>query len=45
MSYKKNCTRYFFNDIIKIKKFKIDEKSCKTILIYHIGYMTVKELN
>ena len=22
---------------------KIDEKSCKNILIYHIGYVTIKE--
>ena len=34
----KNCTDYFFNDIINIKKFdpnniKIDEKSYKDILI------------
>ena len=35
------------NDIINIKNFdlkniKIDEKSCKNILIYHIGYVTIK---
>ena len=40
----------FFNDIINIKNFdpnktKIDEKSYKYILIYYIGYVTVKNLN
>ena len=54
MSYKvkdtniKNRTYYFFNDIINIKNFdpnniKIDEKSYKNVLIYYIGYMTVKD--
>ena len=38
----KNCTYYFFNDIIKIKTFdtnniKIDEKSYKNILTFYIG--------
>ena len=38
----KNRTYYFFNDIINMKKFylnniKIDEKSYKNILIYYIG--------
>ena len=38
----KNRTYYFFNDLINIKSFdpnniKIDEKSYKNILIYHIG--------
>ena len=38
----------FFNDIINIETFdpnniKIDEKSCKNILIYYSGYATVKE--
>ena len=38
----------FFDDIINIKKFdpnniKIDEKSYKNILIYYIGYVTVKD--
>ena len=46
---KKNRTNYLFNDIINIKKFdpnkiKIDEKSYKNILIYHIGYVTIKDL-
>ena len=44
----KNCTYYFFNDIIYIENFspnniKIDEKSCKNILIYNIGYLKIKE--
>ena len=38
----KNRTYYFFDDIINMKKFylnniKIDEKSYKKILIYYIG--------
>ena len=38
----KNCTYYFFNDMINIKNFdpnniKIDEKSYKNIPIYYIG--------
>ena len=38
----------FFNDIIYIENFtlsniKIDEKSYKTILIYYIGYVTIKK--
>ena len=44
-----NSTYHFFNDIIHIKvfdpnKIKIDEMSCKTILNYYIGYVTIKEL-
>ena len=43
----KNRTYYFLDDIIKLKNFdssniKIDEKSYKNILIYYIGYVTVK---
>ena len=43
----KNLTYYFFNDIISIKNFdsnnvKLDEKSYKNILIYYIGYVTIK---
>ena len=43
----KNHTYYFFDDIINIKNFdpnniKIDEKSYKNILIYNIGYVTIK---
>ena len=46
----KNRTYYFFNNMINIKsldinKIKIDEKSSKNILIYHIGYATVKDLS
>ena len=37
-----------FNDIIRIKNIdpnniKADEKSYKNILIYYIGYMTIKK--
>ena len=44
----KNWTYYLFNDIINIENFspndiKIDEKSYKNILIYYIGYVTIKE--
>ena len=44
----KNHRYYFFDDIINIKDFdpnniKIDEKSCKNILIYYIGYLTIKK--
>ena len=44
----KNHTYYFFNDIINIKNFDpnnitIDEKSYKNILLYYIGYMTIKK--
>ena len=44
----KNWTYYFFNDIINIENFspndiKIEEKSYKHILIYYIGYVTIKE--
>ena len=43
-----NHTYYIFDDIINIKDFdpnniKIDEKSCKSILICYIGYVTIKE--
>ena len=45
----KNHIYYFFDDTINIKNFnlnniKIDEKSYKNILIYYIGYVTVKYL-
>ena len=45
----KNHTYYFFHDIINIKNFdpsniKTDEKSYKNILIYYIGYVTIKDL-
>ena len=44
----KNRTYYFFNDMINIKSFvsnnnKIDEKSYKNILMYYIGYETIKD--
>ena len=45
----KNRTYYFFNHRINIKNFdsnniKIDEKSYENILIYYIGYVTIKDL-
>ena len=44
----KNRIYYFFNDIIRIENFdsnniKIDEKSDKSIVIYYIGYVTIKD--
>ena len=44
----KNRAYYFFNDIIDIKNFdsnniKIDELSYKNILVYYIGYVTIKK--
>ena len=44
----KNHTCYFSNDTIKIKIFdpnntKIDENSYKNIIIYHIGYVTIRD--
>ena len=44
----KNHTYYFFDNIINIKDFdpnniKINEKSYKNILIYYIGYGTIKK--
>ena len=46
----KNCTNYFFNDMLNIKilnpnKIRVDEKSVKNILIYYIVYMAVKDLS
>ena len=43
-----NCTYYFFIDFISINIFdpnniKIGEKSYKNILIYYIGYVTIKD--
>ena len=43
----KNRTYYFFNDIINVENFdlnniKIDEKSYKNIFIYYIGYVAIK---
>ena len=45
----KNRTYDFFHDTIDIKNFdpskiKIDEKPFKNILIYYIGYVTIKDL-
>ena len=42
----KNCTRYYFDDIIKFEDFDldnilIDEKSCKNISVYNISYKTL----
>ena len=44
----KNRTYYFFDVIINIKTFdpnniKIDEKLYEDILIYYIGYVTIKD--
>ena len=44
----KNRAYYFFNDIINTENFdpnntKIDEKLYKNILIYYIGYVTIKD--
>ena len=44
----KSSTYYFFNGIINIKNFdpnkmKINEKLNKNILIYYIGYRTIKD--
>ena len=44
----KHQTYYFFDDIINIKNFDlnnitIDEKSYKNIFIYYIGYLTIKD--
>ena len=44
----KQNTYYFFDDIINIKSLdsnnmKIDEKTSKNIVIYYIGYVTIKD--
>ena len=44
----KNRTYYIVNDFIYTENFdlsniKIDEKSYENILIYYIGYVTIKE--
>ena len=46
----KNRTYYFFNDMISFKnleanKIEVDKKLSQNILIYYIGYVTVKNLN
>ena len=50
MNNVKNCTYHYFNDMINIKnldpnKIKIEEKSYKSILIFCIRYVTVKDLS
>ena len=44
----KNRTYYFFDDTnmknLDPNKIKIEEKSHKNILIYYIGYVTIKDL-
>ena len=45
----KNRTYYFYNDIIDLEDFdssllKLDKKSYKDIGIYHIGYITIKNI-
>ena len=44
----RNHTHYFFDDIINIKNFdpsniKTDQNSYRNILIYYIGYVTIKD--
>ena len=46
----KSCTFYFLDDMINIKKhdsnkIMLDEKSYKNVLIYLIGYLTVKNIS
>ena len=46
----KNRTYYFFNGVINIEDFdqgllKIDKKSYKNIVIYNIGYITIKNID
>ena len=46
--YIKNSTDYFCNDIIYKENFdpnniKVDEKSCKNVLIHYIGYVKIKK--
>ena len=45
----KNWIYYFYNNIINIEQFdsnllKIDKKSYKAIVIYYIGYITIKKI-
>ena len=45
----KNLTYYFYNDIIDIETFdlnnlKLDKKSYKDLVIYNIGYVTIKKV-
>ena len=46
----KTHTHYVFNDMDNIKnldpnQIRIDRKSCKNIIIYYIGYITMKDLD
>ena len=46
----KNCTYYFFNDMINIRNFdssllKIDKKIIQKIGIYYIGYIPIKSIS
>ena len=46
----KNCTYYFFNEMINIKDFdpsliKMDKKSYKNIGTYYIGYIVIKSIS
>ena len=45
----KNGVYHFFNDMINIKNLdpntiKINKKSCRNILIYYIGHVTITNL-
>ena len=45
----KECTYYFYNDIIELKTFdsknlKLDKKTYKDLDIYNIGYVTIKSI-
>ena len=45
----KNLTYYFYNDIIDIETFdlnnlKLDKKSYKDLVIYNIGYVAIKKV-
>ena len=46
----KNCTCYFFNEIVKIEDFNLDntlmdEKSYENILVYNNSYKTLIDAN
>ena len=46
----KNCTYWFFNDVINVINFdssllKIDKNSYKNIDIYYIGYITIEQID
>ena len=46
----KNCTYWFFNDVINVTNFdssllKIDKNSYKNIDIYYIGYITIEQID